>query len=155
MKVLSLLKKCPTLLTGSDHRSLLSKLPSYGFHLSLRSFIFNFFSGRSISVIIDGHCSAPNPINNGVPHGSIMHSLSNHDLSKPTVLYIPIPMTVIHYFTTFTRRPSQKELHNSRLGGTRRLTSDRAIISEWNGTSSYDTSFWSLRNLHSPSYVYA
>ncbi len=54
------------------HRSLISKLPSFGFYPSLCSFIFSFLSGRSISAVVDGHCSSPKPINNGVPQGSVL-----------------------------------------------------------------------------------
>ncbi len=53
------------------HKSWLSKLPSFGFYSSLCSFIFSFLSGRSISVVVDGHCSSPKSINNGVPQRSV------------------------------------------------------------------------------------
>ncbi len=53
-------------------RSLLSKLPSFGFYLTLCTFISSFLSGRSISDIVDGHCSTPKPINSGVPQGSLL-----------------------------------------------------------------------------------
>ncbi len=53
-------------------RSLLSKLPSFGFYPSLRSFVSSFLSGRSISAIADGHCSTPKPINTGVPRGPVL-----------------------------------------------------------------------------------
>ncbi len=42
------------------HKSLLSKLPSFGFYPSFCSFISSFLSGRSISALVDGHCS-PKP----------------------------------------------------------------------------------------------
>ncbi len=54
------------------HKSLLSKLPSFGFYPSLCSFISRFLSGRSISAIVDRHCSTPKPINSGVPQGSVL-----------------------------------------------------------------------------------
>ncbi len=41
------------------HKSLLSKLPSYGFYPSLCTFISSFLSGRSISAVVDGYCSKP------------------------------------------------------------------------------------------------
>ncbi len=54
------------------HKSLLSKLPSFGFYPSLCSFISSFLSGRSISAVVDGHCSSPKPINSGVPQSSVL-----------------------------------------------------------------------------------
>ncbi len=36
------------------HKSLLSELPSYGFYPSLCAFISSFFSGRSISAVVNG-----------------------------------------------------------------------------------------------------
>ncbi len=53
-------------------KSLLSKLPSFGFYLSLCSFISSFLSGQSISAIVDCHCSTPKPINSGVPQDSVL-----------------------------------------------------------------------------------
>ncbi len=49
------------------YKSLLSKLPSFGFYHSLCSFISSFLSGRSISAVLDGHCPSPKPINSFVP----------------------------------------------------------------------------------------
>ncbi len=54
------------------HKSLLSKLPCFGFYPSLFSFISSFLSGRSISAVLDGHCSSPKPINSSVPQGSVL-----------------------------------------------------------------------------------
>ncbi len=54
------------------HKSLLSKLPSYGFYLSLCTFISSFLSGRSVSAVVDGYCSMPQSINSGVPQGSVL-----------------------------------------------------------------------------------
>ncbi len=56
------------------HKSLLSKLPSYGFYPSLCTLIFSFLSDRSISAVVDGHCSTPITINSGVPQGSVLSS---------------------------------------------------------------------------------
>ncbi len=54
------------------HKFLLSKLPSFGFCLSLCSFTSSFLSGRTISVVVDGYCSSPKLINSGVPQGSVL-----------------------------------------------------------------------------------
>ncbi len=67
-------------------KSLLSKLPSYEFYPSLCTFLSSFFSGRSISAVVDGHCSKPKSINSGVPQGSVLSPtlflLFVSDLSK-------------------------------------------------------------------------
>ncbi len=49
------------------HKSLLSKLPSFGFYPSLCTFISSFILGQSFSAIVDGHCYTPKSINSGVP----------------------------------------------------------------------------------------
>ncbi len=54
------------------HKSLLSKLPSYGFYPSFCIFISSFLSDRSISAVVDGNCSTPMIINSGVPQGSVL-----------------------------------------------------------------------------------
>ncbi len=54
------------------HKCLLFKLPSFGFYPSLCSFISCFLSGRSVSAVVDGHCSSLKPINIGVPQGSVL-----------------------------------------------------------------------------------
>ncbi len=54
------------------HKTLLSKLPSYGFYPALSSFLSSFSSGRSIAAVVDGHCSTSKPINSGVPQGSVL-----------------------------------------------------------------------------------
>ncbi len=55
-------------------KALLSKQPSYGFYPALCSFLSSFFSGRSIAVVVDGHCSIPKTIKGGVPQGSALSS---------------------------------------------------------------------------------
>ncbi len=59
------------------HNSLLSKLPSFGFYPSLCSFISSFPSRRSISAVVDGHCSSPKPINSGVPQSSVLSPITH------------------------------------------------------------------------------
>ncbi len=54
------------------HKSLLSKLPSYGFYSSLCIFISSFLSDRSISAVVDCQCSIPETLNSGVPQGSVL-----------------------------------------------------------------------------------
>ncbi len=54
------------------HKSLFSKLTSFGFYTSFCLFISSFLSGRTISAVVHGHCSIPKPINNGVPQGFVL-----------------------------------------------------------------------------------
>ncbi len=88
------------------HKSSLSKLPSRGFYPSLCTFISSFFLGRSISVVVDGHCSKTKSINSGVPQGSVLSPtlflLFIYDLSKtncPTHSY-PDDSTLHSFFST-------------------------------------------------------
>ncbi len=62
------------------HKSLLSKLPTYRFYPSLCIFIYSSLSDRSISAVVDGHCSFPKTINSGVPQGSTFFLLFINDL---------------------------------------------------------------------------
>ncbi len=104
------------------HKSLLSKLPSYGFYPSLCTFISCFLSGRPISAVIDGYYSKPKSINSGVPQGSVLSPtlflLFINDLS---VTDCPIHSyaddSTLHCSTTFKSYPSQIELHNARFKG--------------------------------------
>ncbi len=94
------------------HKSLLSKLPSFGFYPSLFPFISSFLSGRSFFAIVDCHCSTSKPINSGVPPGSVLSP-------TPFVLFINnlfitnFPLhsyaddSILHYSTSFSRRPTQ------------------------------------------------
>ena len=50
------------------HKSLLSKLPFFGFTPSICSPLLDFLLNRSISVIVNGPVSPPQPIANFIPH---------------------------------------------------------------------------------------
>ncbi len=100
------------------HKSLLSKLPSYGFYPSFCSFIFNFLSGRTISAVTDGHSSSPNPINSGVPQGSVLSPtlflLFINDLLSITNcrFHSYADDSTLHYSTHFDRRPTLQDLQD-------------------------------------------
>ena len=119
------------------HKALLSKLPSYGFYPSLCTFISSFLSDRSISAVVDGHCSSPKPINSGVPQGSVLSPtlflLFINDLLSSTScpIHSYADDSTLHYSTSFNSRPSQQVLQASRLDAAERLTSDLSIISDW------------------------
>ncbi len=54
------------------HKSLLSKLPSFGFYPSLYYLTSRVLSGRSISAMVNSHCSSLKSINSGVPQVSLL-----------------------------------------------------------------------------------
>ena len=102
------------------HKALISKLPSFGFYPSFCSFISNFLSGRSISAVVDGHCSSPKSINSGVPQGFVLSPtlflLFINGLLNVTQcpIHSYADDSTLHFSTSFARRPSQQELHISR-----------------------------------------
>ncbi len=116
------------------HKSLLSKLPSFGYYPSLCSFISSFLSDRSISAVVDGQCS-PKPFNSCVPHGFVLSStlflLFINDLLSVTNSLIHSYADDSYFSTSFDRRPTLQDLQDSRLEAAERLTSDLALISVW------------------------
>ena len=49
------------------HKGLLAKLPMFGLHHTLITWISSFLSDRSIAIRVDGYLSKPHSINSGVP----------------------------------------------------------------------------------------
>ncbi len=116
------------------HKSLISKLPSYGFFPSLCTLISSFLSDSSISAVVDGHCSTSITINSGVPQGSVLSPilflLFINDLLSCTHsnLHAYADDSTLHYSTTFNHRPTLQELNHSKLEAAKRLTSDLTIL---------------------------
>ncbi len=121
------------------HKSLLSKLPSFGFYPSLCSFISSFLSGRSISAVVDGQCLSPKPINSGVPQDPVLSPthflLFINDLLSVTncPIHSYADDSTLHFSTSSDRKPTLQELQDSRMKAAERLTSDLAIIFDWGG----------------------
>ncbi len=113
---------------------LLSKLPFYGFHPSLCSFISSFLFDRSISAVVDGNCSTLKTINSSVPQRSVLSPtlflLFINDLlsSTQTNLHAYADDSTLHNSAHFRNRPTQQELHHSRLEAAEHLASDLSII---------------------------
>ena len=54
------------------HKGLLARLPMFGLHHTLITWISSFLSDRSIALWVDGYLSKPHSINSGVPQGSVI-----------------------------------------------------------------------------------
>ncbi|MCP4266355.1 MAG: hypothetical protein GY777_12405, partial [Candidatus Brocadiaceae bacterium] len=119
------------------HKSLISKLPSYGFYPSICAFISNFLSGWCIAAVVDSHCSSAKTINSGVPQGSVLSPtfflLFINDLLNQTTcpIHSYADDTTLHYSPHFNSRPSQEALQASRDEAVAHLASDLSLISDW------------------------
>ena len=99
------------------HKSLTSKLPSYGFYPSRCTFISNFLSDRSVAAVVNGHSSSPKTINSYVPQDSVLSStlflLFIYDILNLT--HYPIHSytddTTLHFSTSYNRRHIQQEIN--------------------------------------------
>ena len=101
------------------HKTLIYKLPFFGFYPSLCSFISNFLSDCSIAAVIDGHCSSPKPMNSGVQMDFVLSPtlflLFINDLPFLThcLIHSYADDSTLH-FTFFSKRLSQKQINDSR-----------------------------------------
>ena len=95
------------------HKSLNYKLSSYGFYLSLCTFISSFLSDQSIAAIVDGHCFSLKTIKSGVLQGSIISPtlflLFINDLLNLTQcpIHSYADDTTLHFSTTYIRCQTQ------------------------------------------------
>ena len=118
------------------HKSLISKLPSNRFYPSLCTFISSFLSDRSITAIVDSHCSSPKAINSSVPQGSVLSpTLFLLFIIDLNLTQCPIHSyaddTTLHFSTLYNRCPTQQELNHSRQDAIERLTYDLSLASDW------------------------
>ena len=119
------------------HKSLITKLSSWGFYPSLYTFIFSFLFDRSIAAVVDSHCCSPKTINSGVPQDSVLSPtlflLFINDLLNLTqcLIHSYADDTTFHFSTSYNRRQTQQELNDSRREAIGRLTSDLSLVSDW------------------------
>ncbi len=90
----------------------------------------------SIPAVVDGHYSSPKPINNCVLQGSVLSPtlflLFINDLSVTKCnIHSYADDSTLYFSTSFERKPTLHYLQDSRLEATERLTSDLALISDW------------------------
>ncbi len=115
---------------------MLSKLPSSGFYPSLCTLISNLISDCTISAVVDGYCSSSEPINSCVPQCSVLSPtlfllFINNLSSTQSNFHTYADDSILHYFTSFSRRPAPKEGNHTRMEAVRRLFSDLVMISDW------------------------
>ncbi len=97
------------------------------------SFLSSFLSGRSIAAVVDGHCSAPNPINSSVPQGSVLSPtlfllFTNLLYSANCPIHSYADDITLHYSMSFDRQSNLQELQISRIDTAERLTSDLSVV---------------------------
>lgn len=120
------------------HKGLLSKLPMYGLHPSLITWIGNFLSGRTISVRVDGSLSNPLPISSGVPQGSVLSPvlflLFINDLFSSTLLSAHSFADDTYLSSSFSFQShliASKNTPSQRAESTSALNHNLALIEEW------------------------
>ena len=119
------------------HKSLLSKLPSFGFPPSICALLLNYLSNRSISVMVDGSVSPPHSINSGVPQGCVLSPtlflIFINDLlsltSNPIHSYADD--STLHSSTIFPKPPSINTRLSSRVNTLSSLNNDLERIASW------------------------
>ena len=119
------------------HKTLLAKLPAYGFTPSFCKLISSFLSNRFISVVVDGATSASFPVSSGIPQGSVLSPtlflLFINDLLHATasdVHFISDDLN-LHKSSSFQCQPSFDACSQSRLAMSSTINSDLQNISEW------------------------
>ena len=123
------------------HKSLLAKLPSFGFTPSLCNLIASFLSNRFISVVVDGTTSSPFPISSGVPQGSVLSPtlflLFINDLLSSSICAIHsyADDSTLHCSSSFPAQPSSFARFRSRQTLSSTINSDLDSIENWGRTN--------------------
>ena len=119
------------------HKSLLSKLPSFGFSPSICSLLLNYLSDRSLSVMVDGSVSPPKSINSGVPQGCVLSPtlflcFINDLLSiSSNHIHSYADDSTLHSSTMFPKGPSINSRLASRVDTISSLNDDLERIAGW------------------------
>lgn len=135
------------------HAGLLAKLPMYGIHPSLVTWIGSFLSGRSIQVRLDGVVSRPRSITAGVPQGSVLSPtlflLFINDLlpSISSSIHAFADDATIHRCTSYSsQRSASLHLCVDRYKTADALNRDLASVHSWGLTNAM--SFNPLKSTH-------
>ena len=119
------------------HRSLLAKLPSFGFPPSICTLLLDYLSNRSMEVVVDGSSSSSFSVNSGVPQGSVLSPtlflLFINDLLNTTsnAIHSYADDSTLHSSTIFPSRPTTLSRLSSRTDAISSLETDLMSISAW------------------------
>ena len=119
------------------HDALLNKLPSYGLPPKLCVWTSNFLSNRTLSVVVDGYCSAFHNINAGVLQGSVLAPtlflLHINDLLSATKnpIHSFADDSTLHSSFSFAKPVSNHLLETSRNAMQISLSQDIQTILDW------------------------
>merc|ERR1712002_1214306 len=119
------------------HKSLLSKLPSFGFPPSICSLLLNYLSDISLLVMVDGSVSPPKSINSGVPQGCVLSPtlflcFINDLLSiSSNHIHSYADDSTLHSSTMFPKGPSINSRLASRVDTISSLNDDLERIAGW------------------------
>ena len=120
------------------HKDLLAKLPMFGLHPTLITWMYSFLSGRSIAIRVDGFLSSSHSINSGVPQGSvislILFILFINDLLSSTSSSIFSFADDTHLSSSFSSTPQHFTYSNispERSTSASLLTNDLTKVERW------------------------
>ena len=120
------------------HKGLLAKLPMFGLHHTLITWISSFLSDKSIAIRVDGYLSKPHSINSGVPQGSVISpvlfilfindllsstSSSIFSFADDTYLSSSFPSSLLHF--------AYSNISSYRNTSVSLLTNDLTNVEKW------------------------
>ena len=120
------------------HKGLLAKLPMFGLHHTLFTWISSFLSDRSIAIMVDGYLSKPHFINSGVPQGSVISPvqfiLFINDLLSSTsssILSFPDDSYLSSSFSSTPQHLTYSNISPYRNTSASLLTNDLTNVEKW------------------------